>query len=196
MLILSVVTLFARELSQLIISPSRYASSLENWIEVLMLTFITAILTNEPNSVKYLSPLAILLAWAELLLLIGHHPKLSPVSAMFIKVCTTFLKLLWYIVLLIGFGFSFFLVFNPIGKVDEEVISNGFETAYDSVIRVFAMMTGDLAIGDLPFDVNPVISRLLFLLFLFFATLVLMNLLSIVAVNAQSLQNRVLTKHF
>ena len=182
-LVVSVAVLFIREFFQLGIAPLRYLFSAENYVELLMLGCTSAVLANwdDPTSVRHLSALAVLLAWAEGLLLLGRHPRLSIFVTMFTTVSLTFLRLLlWYSVLLIGFGLSFFLVFNPTKEAKE---SNGFENVYGSLLKVSAMMTGELEFGDLPFDANPLTSRFIFLAFLFFITIVLLNLLNGMAVS-------------
>lgn len=104
----------------------------------------------------------------------------------------TFLRLLlWYSVLLIGFGLSFFLIFGNI----EETKTDGdnkdaFANIPASLLKVSAMMTGELEFGDLPFDAHPFTSRLIFIAFLFLITIVLLNLLNGMAVSdTQAIQS-------
>ena len=87
--------------------------------------------------------------------------------------------------LLIGFGFSFYLVFQSPTTVavaanaanatnetdqcpadDQNVTSDFNELAY-TLLKVSTMMTGELDYSALPFDTNPVTSRLIYLAFLF-----------------------------
>ena len=141
---------------------------------------------DEPHQYRHLSAVAILLGWVEFLLLFGRHPRVSRFTTMFTTVCRAFFfLLLWYAVLLIGFGFSFYLVFQSPTTVavaanaanatnetdqcpadDQNVTSDFNELAY-TLLKVSTMMTGELDYSALPFDTNPVTSRLIYLAFLF-----------------------------
>jgi len=58
--------------------PGAYVRTFENWIDVPLIVLTLAILFHageDPNSVKYLSAVAILLAWSEGLILLSKHPK-------------------------------------------------------------------------------------------------------------------------
>ena len=84
---------------------------------------------DDPGPWRHVSAVAVLLAWTEALLLLGRHPRLSIFVTMFTTVSTTFLRLLlWYSILLIGFGLSFFLVFGGAIKQDD-----GKESAFASI---------------------------------------------------------------
>ena len=114
---------------------------------------------------------------------------------MFTTVSKTFLRLLlWYSVLLIGFGLSFFLIFG--NSDDNSTPKDGdskdaFANIPASLLKVSAMMTGELEFGDLPFDQNPFTSRLIFIAFLFLITIVLLNLLNGMAVSdTQAIQSK------
>lgn len=122
--------------------------------------------------------------------------RLSIFVTMFTTVSTKFFYLLlWYSILLIGFALSFFLVFGPPAppkKEDEDAAGGGFADIPGSLLKVSAMMTGELEFGDLPFDANPWTSRLIFLAFLFLITIVLLNLLNGLAVSdTQAIQSKV-----
>ena len=118
---------------------------------------------------------------------------------MFTTVSTKFFYLLlWYSILLIGFALSFFLVFGPPAPPKKEGADEdgggggGFADIPGSLLKVSAMMTGELEFGDLPFDANPWTSRLIFLAFLFLITIVLLNLLNGLAVSdTQAIQSKV-----
>ena len=193
LLVVSVIILGLRELFQLSVSHLSYLRSKENFMELLMLGSTCAILIhwNDPTSVRHLCALAVLLAWVEELFLLGRHPKLSVFVTMFTTVSITFLRLLlWFSVLLVGFAFSFFLVLNPVSNNDES--DKGFQDVQSSLLKVYAMMVGELDFGALPFDANPWTSRSIFLGFLFLVTIVLLNLLNGIAVSdTQSIQNEV-----
>jgi len=183
-----VITLFVRELFQLGIAPLRYLLSLENYVELVMLgcTSVVLVQWQQAQSWRHLAAISVLLAWMEALLLLGRHPKLSTFVTMFTTVSNTFLRLLvWYSLLVVGFALSFYLLFRS--DSEEEA---AFSTVSQSLLKVSAMMTGELEFGDLPFDGYPVTSRAVFLAFLFLITIVLLALLSGVAVSdIQAIQN-------
>ena len=173
---------------------------------MLASTSVVLIHWDDPGSWRHFSAVSVLLAWTEALLLLGRHPELSTFVTMFTTVSITFLRLLlWYSMLLVGFGLSFFLVFKPDEKAggDSSGDSGGEEKACDkvafanvpeSLLKVSAMMSGELEFGDLPFDEHPVTSRLIFLAFLFLITIVLLNLLNGMAVSdTQAIQSKVRT---
>lgn len=161
-----------------------------------MLACTSVVLANsdDPASWRSISAVALLLAWAEGLLLLGRHPRLSIFVTMFTTVSTTFLHLLlWYSILIVGFGLSFFVVFRPssAGSGDDKKDS-AFDSVPGSLLKVSAMMAGELEFGDLPFDINPIASRMIFVAFLFLITIVLLNLLNGMAVSdTQAIQSKV-----
>ena len=58
--------------------PGAYVTARENWMDVplILLTFWILFPPGEdPNSVKHLSAVAILLAWSQGLVLLSRHPK-------------------------------------------------------------------------------------------------------------------------
>lgn len=95
-----------------------------------------------------------------------------------------------YSILLVGFGISFFLVFqknapetDPAAAAPEEEKSDSFSNVATSLLKATVMMTGELEFSDLPFDENPATSRIIFLAFVFLITIVLLNLLNGMAVS-------------
>ena len=152
---------------------------------------------------RHVSAMAVLLASVEVLLLLGRHPRLSTFITMFKTVYLTFLQFLFfYSVLLIGFVFSFFLVFQPTDALEDagtEVSAiNGsyFSNIPLSALKVASMMAGELDYGNLLFDVNPWTSRFVFLVFLFSITIVLFNLLNGMAVSdTQAIKDKVKIFH-
>lgn len=164
---------------------------------MVVCTIIVLVHSEDPAPWRHVSAVAVLLAWMEGLLLLGRHPRLSIYVTMFSTVSATFLRLLlWYSVLLIGFALSFFLVFGddtktPASKPAEEKES-AFVSIPISLLKVVAMMTGELEYADLPFNASPFTSRIIFLIFLFLITIVLLNLLNGMAVSdTQAIQSKV-----
>ena len=71
-----------REFLQVAVSLKRYILSPENWIELGTILCICIILfhpnTDDTITLKrHLSAIAIVLSWAELITLVGKHPKLT-----------------------------------------------------------------------------------------------------------------------
>jgi len=127
---------------------------------------------------------------------------------MFTKVSITFLRLLlWYSVLLIGFALSFYLAFGTLEPPAEQALNetaysdnNGgkrFASLHESFLKFAAMMTGEFEFADLPFDANPLTSRLLFIVFVFLVIFVLINLLNGLAImDIQAVQSDVLKIYY
>ena len=68
-----------------------------------------------------------------------------------------------------------------------------FASLHESFLKFAAMMTGEFEFGDLPFDANPLTSRLLFLVFVFLVIFVLINLLNGLAImDIQAVQSDVI----
>lgn len=182
--------LAVRELFQLVVSPHRYVLSLENWMEALLIV-VTAVLLLSRQTDSYsrqqLSAVAILLSWAELVLLIGRHPLLATNIEMFKTVSLNFLKFLaWYSILIVAFALSFYTLFRNCGgggecKQDDE--ENQFLSPATSVFKSIVMLTGEFDAGSIPFPNFPVTSHVLFVLFVFLIAIVLFNLLNGLAVS-------------
>ena len=86
---------------------------IENWLEYGLIVS-TFMLLFPPNGVdmKTVTAMSILLAWAELLFLVGNHPWVSIYRTMFTRVSSNFFKfLLWlfWFVFSLGLAFSFLL---------------------------------------------------------------------------------------
>ena len=81
-LLITTALMAIREFLQVAVSLKRYILSPENWIEVVTILCICMILFLNNNSDKttlkrHLSAIAIVLSWAELITLVGKHPKLT-----------------------------------------------------------------------------------------------------------------------
>lgn len=192
LLALFLLLLAVRELFQLLVSPHKYVLSPENWMEALLIV-VTAVLllSRQTNSYsrQQLSAIAILLSWAELVLLIGRHPMLATNIEMFKTVSLNFLKFLaWYSILIVAFALSFYTLFRDCGgggagacKADDE--DNFFLSPGMSVFKSIVMLTGEFDAGSIPFVSFPVTSHVLFVLFVFLIAIVLFNLLNGLAVS-------------
>jgi len=100
--------------------------------------------------------ISILLAWVELLFLVGNHPLVSIYRTMFTQVSWNFFKfLLWLFWFIFGTGlaFSFLLHYE---KDDKGVQKNDkFVTVWGSVFKTIVMsLTGELEAGNIDFSTD------------------------------------------
>ncbi|XP_053599942.1 transient receptor potential cation channel protein painless-like [Plodia interpunctella] len=196
--IIGLIVLVIRELFQLLVSPTRYLQSIENWME-LALIFVTIWIvcydSAQESTKQQLSAVAILLSSAELVLLIGQFPTLSTNIVMLKTVSWNFFKfLLWYCILIIAFALSFYTLFrqviiedqkapnpNETGKDEEE--EDFFEDPGRSLFKTIVMLTGEFDAGSIKFSTFPVTSHIIFIVFVFMIPIVLFNLLNGLAVS-------------
>lgn len=197
--VIGLILLIFRELFQLLVSPTRYLQSIENWMEI-MLIFVTAWIVGydsaEESTKQQLSAVAILLSSAELVLLIGQFPTLSTNIVMLKTVSWNFFKfLLWYCILIIAFALSFYTLFrqeddedqkapnpNSTGKEEDEE-EDFFEDPGRSLFKTIVMLTGEFDAGSIKFSTFPVTSHIIFIVFVFMIPIVLFNLLNGLAVS-------------
>lgn len=197
--VIGLILLIFRELFQLLVSPTRYLQSIENWMEIgliIVTTWIVCSDTAEESTKQQLSAIAILLSSAELVLLIGQFPTLSTNIVMLKTVSWNFFKfLLWYCILIIAFALSFYTLFrqegeedqkapnpNNTGKEDEEE-EDFFEDPARSLFKTIVMLTGEFDAGSIKFSTFPVTSHIIFIIFVFMIPIVLFNLLNGLAVS-------------
>ena len=114
-----------RELLQMAASLKRYFLSLENLLEVIMLSLLGFLLFDpdnpedcECNVKRHIAAICILLSWIELIILVAKHPRLARYNvyiSMFYKVFQTFLSfLLWYSLFLMAFAFGFYIMLHKV----------------------------------------------------------------------------------
>merc|ERR1712227_914779 len=191
-----------RELLQMAVSLKRYFTSFENWIELSMIAIVIAIIAND-NPIdkllnRHLGAIAIVFSWAELITLIGRHPKLLHCNVyvtMFYRVLNSFFFfLLWYSLFIIAFGLGFYIMLhddsagNPHG-LEEEDKNVLFNRTWLSLVKTSAMFVGELEFSDIPINSDTylgVVAYIFFLTFIFLIVVVLMNLLNGLAVNDTS----------
>jgi hypothetical protein len=158
--------------------------SLENWVETLLIiaSFLTYSGLVESMPVKcHLSAVALLLEWVELLLLTGRLPQLSLKLEMLKTVGLTFLSFMaGYVLLLIAFALSFYILFRGSVERDGSVI---FATPFLSLQKTITMFAGEFDSSSLNFDFFPYTSHVIFLLFIFLVPIILLNLLNGLAVS-------------
>ncbi|CAB3360226.1 Hypothetical predicted protein [Cloeon dipterum] len=178
-----------RELSQLLFLTRKYIFKLENWLECLIIV-LTFCLLMAPFS-KAMAAVLSLLVSLEMVLLMSRHPQLATYIHMFLQVALNFIKfLLWYLFLIVAFGFSFYIIFPTCQKSEEEDCKNFFNTIPYSIFKTIVMISGEYESGDLEFDHVSVASHLIFIAFLFFISIVMVNLLNGLAVSdTQQIKN-------
>jgi ankyrin repeat protein len=173
-----------REILQLIIYRWAYIMSLENWLEMLLIiaTFLTYSGVVKSTQIKrHLSAVALLLGWVELLLLAGRLPQLSLKLEMLKTVSLTFLSFMaGYVLLLIAFALSFYILFKGSVERDDDII---FANPFLSLQRTIIMFAGEFDVSDLSFENLPYASHVIFLLFVFLMAIILLNLLNGLAVS-------------
>jgi len=173
-----------REILQVIIYRWAYIMSLENWVEILLIiaSFLTYSGLVESMQVKcHLSAVALLLGWVELLLLTGRLPQLSLKLEMLKTVGLTFLSFMaGYVLLLIAFALSFYILFRGSVERDGSVI---FANPFLSLQKTITMFAGEFDSSSLNFDSFPYTSQVIFLLFIFLVPIILLNLLNGLAVS-------------
>ena len=192
LLIVFLALLTVRELFQLVVFPSKYINNPENYLEFILLVTSAAILFSDwvhGHARPHFSAVAILLSWAELVLLIGRHPSLSVNIEMFKRVSWNFLKFLaWYAILIIAFALSFYALFRDCSGAIEcggvgDPNENFFLDPGMSVFKTVVMLTGEFDVASIPFVSFPGTSHVVFILFIFLIAIVLFNLLNGLAVS-------------
>ena len=175
--------LIGREATQLIAAPVKYFKSLENFLELFQIILIGCVLflprdAIDDKNVRGSSGVVLLISWFELLLMVGRHPffhSYNIYSTMFFSVLKTFFSFfVWYSLFIVAFGLSFFILLH--GPCEGKNCENPFERPELSIVKVFAMFTGELEFSNISFNSSPVLGYAVFLLFLFLMVSVLIHL--------------------
>ncbi|KAL0130329.1 hypothetical protein PUN28_002163 [Cardiocondyla obscurior] len=153
-------------------SVKQFFTQVENLVElcVILNVFATSFIYTRKTYTwqSYLGAFGVLCAWSNLMLMVGQLPVFGAYVAL----------LLVYACLLIGFTVSFCVIFPR---------SKWFSSPHTGLIKVLAMMTGELDFDDFFFSFEKkrafLFTTLCFVLFLLFVTIVLMNLLIGIAVH-------------
>merc|ERR1719495_1117924 len=198
-LVALLIILACRELLQMAASLKRYFLSLENLLEVAMLSSLGFLLFDPDNSEdckcevkRHVASIVILLSWIELIILVAKHPKLARYNvyvSMFYKVLQTFMSfLLWYSLFLMAFAFGFYIMLHQDtpGFVADDDHYVYFDGPWTSIVKTITMFIGELEFSDIPIDPNNGLSCISFsflVVFVFFIVVILMNLLNGLAVS-------------
>jgi len=198
-LVVIACALVLRETLQMFASLKRYVLSLENWLELLLLSLLAFLLLapDDPQDCscqekRHIAAVVLLLAWTEFVLLSAKHPRLARYnvySSMFVKVLQTFLSfLLWYSLFLMAFGLGFYMMlhkdFPGFKAGDDHYIY--FDGPWTSLVKTITMFVGELEFSDIPIDPDSKLSWLAFsflVTFVFLIVVILMNLLNGLAVS-------------
>ncbi|XP_059486323.1 transient receptor potential channel pyrexia-like [Neocloeon triangulifer] len=139
----------------------------------------------------HMTSVVLLLAWTELLLLIGRFPTWGNYALMFYTVLRNVMKvMLTFVFIVLGYTLSFYVQFNK---------QESFDGPFKAFVKTVVMMAGEFDYKDLfEMDNNhslsssgkalhkdplDVISRLIFLTFVILTTIVMMNLMVGLAVS-------------
>ena len=123
------VLFVVREILQMCVSVKRYFMSFENLLEITIIVLVTVIICNQEETCgelnRHFGAIVIVLSWAELIVLLGRHPKLTEYNiyvTMFLKVLKTFLFFIaWYSMFIIAFGLGFYILFHkPEDRVGDD----------------------------------------------------------------------------
>lgn len=171
-------------------SVRQFFTQTENLVEWCVILSVFATSTKIYAWQRHLGAFAVLCAWSNLMLMVGQLPVFGAYVAMFTSVQAQVFKLLLaYACLLVGFTASFCVIFPH---------SKTFSNPHMGLLKVLAMMTGELGFEDLFFSPDKggnenikgtswillqISAQLSFVLFLLFVTIVLMNLLIGIAVH-------------
>merc|ERR1719510_1137517 len=186
-IIILLAFLVAREVIQLAVSVKRYISSPENALEMIMIGLVLWIITQntEENVLlnRHLAAIALVLSWAEMITLIGRHPKLLHCNVyvtMFYKVLNSFFFfLLWYSLFIIAFGLGFYIMLhNDNGLRQDDGLpaedqNHLFNGTWLSLVKTSAMFVGELEFSDIPINsatYNGMLAYVFFLSFIFLTT--------------------------
>ena len=144
-----------REILQMFVSIKRYFASFENLLEITIIVLVTVIICHQEESCgelnRHFGAIVIVLSWAELIVLVGRHPKLTEYNiyvTMFLKVLKTFLFFItWYSLFIIAFGLGFYILLH---KPEEEVGKDDyvfFNKAWLSIVKTTTMFVGELEVS-------------------------------------------------
>ncbi|TRY69192.1 hypothetical protein TCAL_06822 [Tigriopus californicus] len=172
----TLILITVRDLLILISYPIGFLSRFDNIVELLVLLIGAYLGCFGSEGDQNLGAIAIILTWGLMMVLMGRHPKLSVYIKMFYTVSFNFsLFLLWYILFILAFAFSFYLILH---SGDNEQ----FATLEKSIFKTLVMsLTGELEYENMNFGGRLAI--LLFLMYVFFVILVLINLLNGLAIS-------------
>ncbi|XP_033216813.1 transient receptor potential cation channel protein painless-like isoform X2 [Belonocnema kinseyi] len=171
--------LVLRKLCQFFSSQLHYITSLENWFQVLLIIMVGVFLLTTNAQI---GAVVILFSAWELVELIGQHPSMSIQIEIFKKILANFtLFLLLYAFLIFAFALAFYILFRGTEK---------FPNVHMSIFKTILMLVGEFDASDMPFEMDPILGRIIFLAFILVIAIVLFNMLTGIAVSdTQNMQS-------
>ena len=118
------VLMAGRELFQMCVSLRRYVFTLENWVEIVLIAFVSFLLfapdEGQTELKRHFAGISLLLSWGEMITFIAKHPRLTRYNVyvtMFFNVLKTFaFFLLWYGCYILAFSMGFYIMLQKVGK--------------------------------------------------------------------------------
>jgi len=173
--------LACKELFQITYGIYYYTKRWENWLQWCVIVASSIILFLPARPWQYsVAAVGILLAWIELMIVIGYFPMFGLYVQMFTRVSINFFKFLaTYFCLLIGFSLSFNVLHGKYKSFDGPLIS---------LLKVVIMMSGELEFEDSFLNEEkkskyPNTAHVMLLCFVILVTVILMNLMLGLAVS-------------
>ncbi|XP_065349156.1 transient receptor potential channel pyrexia-like [Cloeon dipterum] len=184
------IMLLTHVVLQISLRPIFYLKDIETWNFAFLGTSSLVVVYIHIHDLGYenfqvqLISIIVLLAWTELLLMIGRFPTWGNYALMFYTVLRNVLKvMLTFVFIVIGFTFSFYVQFH-----DGDIFSDPSKT----FVKTIVMMAGEFEYKDL-FEEKTLTGgrkhapnltgRIIFLLFVLLTTIVMMNLMVGLAVS-------------
>lgn len=192
------IYVLVRELFQFVTAPNVYFKSVENWLEIILLSLSALVLIGDiaitEENRRFVSAILILLASLEFAVLVGALPILS-FSTHMVMLKTVFQSLLrslaFYSIILISFALCFYTLLgggsesNATASAKNETESDGdfnnFVSPGMAILKTIVMMTGEFDASSI--NLKTPSSYSIFLLFVIFIAIVLFNLLNGLAVS-------------
>ncbi|PSN43961.1 hypothetical protein C0J52_12369 [Blattella germanica] len=165
------------------ITPIKFSKNVNNYIQFFLTIF--AIVTLFSGSSKIVTAITLFFAWMRLFFLIGEHPTVAVHFYLFKFICYNFFRfVMWSLLLVCAFSFSFFALFNEVVVYVPEKTSSfkPFSNPFTSLFSTIGLSLGVFDRSLLPFEFSTVLSYAIFVLFCFLLLLVFTNALTSIAV--------------
>lgn len=157
-----------------------YAKRWENWLQWSVIVASGVILIPPARDWQHhIAALGILLAWIELMIVVGRFPMFGIYVQMFTQVSINFFKFLAaYVCLIVGFSLGFSVLYKNYKSFHNPLIS---------LLKTVIMMSGELEFENVFFDKDnslyPGTAHLMLLSFVILVTVILTNLMVGLAVS-------------
>lgn len=186
LLLVSIFLLIVQEFWQLLAIGRQYFLELENWFELLIISFAisTMSLKTELDTLKIVAAVGICLAWIELIFLFGRYPFLGGMfSIMYYSITKRIIKTaLAFFILICAFAFAFFII--HFGNDSES-----FDNVGRSFLKIFVMVLGEFEFDDLwesaqsSSSMNTFFTMLLLVFLVIFGSVTMVNLIVAIIIS-------------